>query len=316
MRPLVLDANLPTTFYRGSGRLAAFRGADLPDRPEDWVASTTARFGGEPGGRTVLPDGSTFSDLVASDPVAWTGSENPDTGLLVKLLDTGQRLPVHVHPGRAFARSHLASPYGKTEAWIIVDAAPDAAVHLGWSRQVSVPELAGWVAHQDTAAMLATTNRVPVTAGDAVLCPAGIPHAIGEGILMVEVQEPTDFSIMLETEGFPIKTEDAFLGLPSELALTCVDRHAMDAERIAALRSPAAGSLLPAEAEEFFRAESVAAGELDAGFGVLVVTGGTGQLTGDWGSMALHRGVTLAIPHAAGPARITGSVQAVFCRPA
>src|SRR5918999_1101721 len=124
-----LPANQPETFYRGAGRIAAFRsGPALPDRP--------------------------------------------DTGILVKLLAAGQRLPLHVHPDRHFAHEHLASPYGKTEAWVIVSAEPDAVVHLGFARDVSPGELAAWVREQDVDAMLAATNRVPISAGDALLCPA------------------------------------------------------------------------------------------------------------------------------------------------
>src|SRR5206468_12240927 len=161
-------------------------------------------------------------DAIATDPSAWLGNPVPDTGLLVKLLDTGQRLPLHVHPDRDFARTHLASRYGKTEAWLVLDAEPEAVVHIGFSSDVSSAELRSWVADQDVAAMLAATNRVAVRPGDAVLCPAGTPHAIGAGILLLELQEPTDLPIMLETEGLPIPPEDATLGLPLETALSCV----------------------------------------------------------------------------------------------
>lgn len=64
-----------------------------------------------------------------------------DPGVLVKLLDAGQRLPLHVHPDRRFATAHLASPYGKTEAWVILSDRPDAYVHLGFARDVSADEL-------------------------------------------------------------------------------------------------------------------------------------------------------------------------------
>ena len=51
--------------------------------------------------------------------------------------------------------------------------------------------------------MLGALHRVPVAAGDAIFVPAGMPHAIGEGLLIVELQEPTDLSVLLEWEGFP-----------------------------------------------------------------------------------------------------------------
>jgi mannose-6-phosphate isomerase len=313
--PVVLGPNLPETFYRASGRLARFRGADLPPRPEDWIGSATPRFGRAPSGLTVLPDGRLLADAIAAEPGDWLGPARSDAGLLVKLLDAGQRLPVHVHPARPFAQSHLASPYGKTESWIVLDAAPDAFVHLGFRRDVGADELARWVHAQDVAALLDATNRIPVAAGDSLLCPAGAPHAIGPDLLLVELQEPTDFSVLLEWEGFDLGPRDATLGLPFELAMECVDRRAYSPERIAALRGTAT-SLLPAEAAEFFAADRVTDGQVVSGFAVLVVTDGSGLLTGGWGELTLTAGMTLVIPFAAGECRLAGAVTAVHCRPA
>jgi mannose-6-phosphate isomerase len=320
VQPIALGPNQPATFYRGSGQLGAFRGLDLDPRPEDWVASTTARFGQAPAGLTTLADGSLLADAIAADPRGWLGTAHADRlgadpALLVKLLDTGQRLPVHVHPSRDFARSHLASPYGKTEAWVVLDAAPDAFVHIGFTRDVAAEELARWVSAQDVAALLGATNRVPVQAGDAILCPAGMPHAIGENVLLIELQEPTDFSVLLEWAGFPLTADDATLGLTLDEALACVDRRACPPARLAELRGTS-DSLLPAEAEPFFAATRVGAGVLPAGFAVLVVTAGSGVLCGDWGSIPVSRGMTVVVPYAAGPCRLDGDLAAVHCRPA
>lgn len=307
MRPVVLGPNLPETFYAGSGRLAEFRGVDLPDRPEDWLASTTCRHGQDFNGLTVLPDGTTLRDAIAADPQSWLGIPEPDTGVLVKLLDAGQRLPLHVHPDRSFARTHLDSRYGKTEAWIVLDAKPDAHVYLGFNRDVSAGELAGWVGVQDVDAMLAATNRIAVHAGDTVVCPAGTPHAIGEGILLLELQEPTDFSILLETAAFRVAAEDALLGLPVDTALSCVRRSATDGATLAAWRTPAPGSLLSGDASPYFETRAVEPGDALHGYAVLVITSGTGELTGEWAAVPLARGTVVVLPHAAGPAHVDGA---------
>ena len=232
MQPIVLGPNMPAMFYRGDGRIDRLRGTSgHGDRPEDWIASVTARFGTETDGMTRLPDGTVLAEAVASDPEAWLGAAHvarygTDTGLLVKLLDAGQRLPVHVHPDRSFAAEHLARPHGKTEAWVVLEADPGAAVYLGFSRDVAAAELTGWARNQDVEALLAITNRVPVTPGDTVLCPAGTPHAISAGVLVVELQEPADLSIMLEWSTFSLPESDATLGLPLDDALACIDRRA------------------------------------------------------------------------------------------
>jgi mannose-6-phosphate isomerase len=330
VQPIVLGPNMPEMFYRGGGRIDRLRGTSgHEDRPEDWIASVTSRFGSATDGMTRLPDGSLLAEAVAADPKGWLGADHvarygSDTGLLVKLLDAGQRLPVHVHPDRAFAAEHLASPHGKTEAWIVLEAEPGAAVYLGFNRDVGADELTGWARSQDVESMLAATNRLPVAAGDTVLCPAGTPHAISAGILVVELQEPADLSIMLEWRTFSLSEHEATLGLPLQEALACIDRRACPPERLAALRgrplNSAAGSLLPAEGNPFFVAERVdtrASRHLSQSYGVLVVTAGEGHLAPESGaSVPVCRGRTVLIPHAAGPAVLAGAVEGVRCLPA
>lgn len=334
-----LPANQPRSFYCGSGQIARFRRLDPatvdpdPYRPEDWVASTTSRFEAAPAGLSHLPDGGLLVDTITADPLAWLGPTHcarfgADPAVLVKLLDAGQRLPLHVHPDRRFAASHLASPYGKTEAWVIVEAAPDAMVHLGFHREVSADELAGWVANQQVSQMLAATNRVPVRAGDAVLCPAGLPHAIGAGILLVEVQEPTDFSVLLEWEGFAVDGPGTgHLGLGFPLALSCVDRSGWGADHLADLRRdrppvadggrPGVRRLFPAAADEFFSAERLSPAPvsvLDPRFSVVVVTAGAGELTAEYDPpLAVRAGDTVVIGHGAGACQLRGMIEAVRC---
>jgi mannose-6-phosphate isomerase len=268
-----------------------------------------------------------IADVIAADPVAWLGKEHvarygPDPALLVKLLDTGQRLPLHVHPDRGFAAKHLASPYGKTEAWIVLEAEPGAEVRLGFTRDVTDAELAGWVRQQDVESMLAATNRVPVTAGDTMVCPAGMPHAIGDGILVVELQEPTDWSLFLEWRGFPLSPDGVTLGLPLDEALACVSRQACPAERLRSLRgrplNQAVGSLLPEAAAPFFVAERVGGGEgFAAGYSVLIVTEGSGMLRTETGTpVPLGRGSAAVLPYATGASTLTGDLRAVRCCPA
>ena len=310
MTVISLPANQPETFYRGAGRIAAFRAAPgRPDRPEDWVASTTSRYGLAPSGLTVLPDGRVLADAIAADPAWWLGpGRGTEPRILVKLLDAGQRLPLHAHPDGRFATAHLASPYGKTEAWVILSAEPDAYVHLGFHRDVTAEELAGWVAEQDVDGMLAATNKVPIRAGDAVLCPAGVPHAIGPGVLLIEVQEPTDYSVLLEYDSFGLN--GGHLGLGYDLALECVDRSTWTRERIAQLHG--VDRLLPAAADPFFSVRRLRPQDrLEAAFAVVVVTAGAGMLTGAHDRIPVRRGETLVVPYAAGPLVLAGDVAAI-----
>lgn len=325
MRPIVLPANQPADrFYAGGRQIADFRGCGAAGthEPEDWVASTTAVLGQTPVGLTTLPDGRRLREAIDADPVAWLGAEHvaafgTDPALLVKLLDAGQRLPVHAHPDVPFAATHLGLAHGKTEAWVVLE---PATVHLGFTRDVPVDELATWVRDQAADAMLAAMHRLDLAAGDAVLVPAGLPHAIGAGALVVELQEPTDLSILLEWSGFGIDgSTDGHLGLGFDVALGAVDRRGWTPEAIARLRGATAdddGDLLP-DAAAFFRVERwTGPRTVGAGFAVLVVTGGVGQVVTAGAVTPVRRGTTVLVPAAAGPTRIEGEeVQVLVCRP-
>jgi mannose-6-phosphate isomerase len=331
LRPVRLPANQPPRFYRGGAAIAALRG-DEPSHgslrklrsaefgPEDWVASCTTLHGERSAGLTTLPDGTLLRDAVAAHPANWLGDAHVRTfgtepALLVKLLDAGQRLPVHCHPSNEFAARHFGSRYGKTEAWIVVGAAEGASVHIGFREEPSQETVAGWVARQDAAAMLAALNPVTVRPGDAVFVPAGVPHAIDAGIFIVELQQPTDLSVTLEWQGFLDDEAGGHLGVGFQTALGCVDRRSW-ADRLDELvHRSARGELFGHP--EFFRAERLAAGaRLGASFGVLVVLSGTGTLrTEKAGDVPLTKGATFALPHAAGESMVDGDVVAIRCLP-
>jgi mannose-6-phosphate isomerase len=323
--PLILPPNQFHRFYAGGARIDALRGAPAgPDgRPEDWIGSTTTTFGEESEGLSRVADGRLVRDLVRADPEALLGPEHvarfgPDPGLLVKLLDAGERLPVHAHPGRAFARERLGSPWGKTEAWIILAAEPGATVHLGLKEPLDTATLRRWVDEQDAGEMLAALHELPVRAGTTVLVPAGSLHAIGAGILLLELQEPSDLSVLVEWQHFGVSTGAEHLQLGWDAALASIGRAPMDP---AALVSDAgAGSLLPPAADPYFRAERIRPGgdavESPPSFAVLVVTGGEGTLTGDSGEqLALRSGTTVLVPHSAGATTLAGELEAVRCLP-
>ena len=319
MKPLELAPNQIGRFYRGGARIAAFRGLPPGDdhTPEDWVASTAHVRGDPELGRSHV-DGTPLADVLATDPQAFFEPEHlqrfgPDPAVLIKLLDAGERLPLHFHPDGAFAQRHLSEPRGKTEGWIFLEADPGAAVHVGFARDMSADEVADLVEAADVDGLVSTMQRVPVGPGDAIFVPAGVPHVIGEGILLLELQEPSDLSVLLEWRGIA-DDADAFLGLPREVALSALDRSRTD---VGTLREPRGDACFPAEADAFFRAERVSGGaELDASFSVLVVTNGEGVLeTEEGGELWLQRGSTVLVPFAAGAARLSGECDAVRCRP-
>jgi mannose-6-phosphate isomerase len=243
--------------------------------PEDWLGSATpARNPGRTDpeeGLSRLVDGRLLRDAVEADPIAWLGEAHvarfgTSTGVLAKLLDAAERLPVHAHPDRAFARDAFGSPFGKTEAWIVLDTRGDEAeVWVGLREAVEAERYRGWIVEQDVDRLLGSLNVISVRAGDVVYVPAGVPHAIGAGLLIAELQEPTDLSFLCEWQGFAIRPEDSHLGLGWETALAAIDLSPHEPVR-----------RLPETARRFFRADDVPA---PAGrFAILLVVAGDGLI--------------------------------------
>lgn len=322
MNPIPLPSNRPAErFYRGGARISAFRGetGGAPREPEDWIGSTTT-VNGEPSlGLTTLPDGRVLRDAVEQDPRAWLGADHvarwgADTRLLVKLLDAGQRLPVHAHPHDDFAASHLGRAHGKAEAWYILQG---GTVHVGLREDSDAAELAALVADQDVAALLALLHEVEVAPGDVVWVPPGELHAIGAGILLLELQQPEDLSILLEWQDFAIDgAAVGHLGLGFDLALAAVNTKGRSDSEIGALVStaPASGSVFPAAADEYFRLERLpvdGAAVVDRGFSIVIVSGGEVAIDG----LDHRAGSSLLVPHAAGALEVTGAGELLVARP-
>ncbi|MGH3383334.1 MAG: class I mannose-6-phosphate isomerase [Nocardioidaceae bacterium] len=333
--PQPLALNTPQRFYAGGRRILAFRGLDVPadfddHRPEDWLGSTTRLFAEDGTGLTVLADGRTLAATLETSADEWLGPMHPkaygdDSGLLVKLLDAAERLPVHTHPDREFAKLHLDSDHGKTEAWLILEADPGAVVWLGFRDDVDPADLSPLIDRQDDQ-LLGRLNEIPVRRGDALLVPAGQPHAIGPGVFLVELQEPTDFSVLLEHQRFGLDPHDAFLGLSRDLALSSVTTIGLGAADLAKLRTrwdegrTTRSAGLPDLASPYFRAEVLDGrpGEAvgDAGFSVLVVVEGQGRLrTAAGDQIPLQQGQALLTPYSSGDLFLTGDVTALRCRP-
>jgi mannose-6-phosphate isomerase len=122
-----------------------------------------------------------------------SGRGSPDPALLVKLLFTSQPLSIQVHPDDAFAQS-MGLPHGKTEAWYILGAAPEAKVALGLTRQLAPQQLRAVI---DDGSIADLVRWQAVQAGDVILVPAGTIHAIGAGLVIAEIQQRSDTTFRL-----------------------------------------------------------------------------------------------------------------------
>ena len=159
-----------------------------------------AEYVEKPWGRTSLPDG--FDPPEAGRRIGELWFAAPDgraLPLLVKYIFTSERLSVQVHPDDAQAQARGLA-HGKSECWYIVDAEPGASLALGFREEVDRDRLR-------TAALDGSIERLldwrPLQAGDSFYVPAGTVHAIGSGISLVEVQQPSDVTYRLYDYGRP-----------------------------------------------------------------------------------------------------------------
>ena len=175
--------------------------------PEEWIMSVTPahnanrQIPGE-GLSTAAESGLTLRSLLESDPRRWLGKSKADPGVLVKLIDSSERLGVQVHPDKAAARRLFRSEYGKTECWHILGGrrinGEDPCVYLGFRPGITREMWRELFERQDIQGMLNAMHRFPVQPGDTILVEGGTPHAIGAGCFLIEIQEPTDFTIRTE----------------------------------------------------------------------------------------------------------------------
>lgn len=238
--------------YQGGRKLDELAGAAAPADshfPEDWIASTTRAINP---GRENLREGLSpaivagrtcdFATLLAGDADYFLGAAHaakfgPQPQLLVKLLDPSIRLHFQVHPTADFAHRFLNSPGGKTEAYHILGARPGVSpyLYLGFQRPPSRDRLRQMIEAQDIPGLTACFDKIPVKPGDTYLVPGGVPHALGEGLLLVEVQEPSDLVVRFEFErgGYVLPEPARFMGRGLEFCLDVFDYGAWPLSRIA-----------------------------------------------------------------------------------
>lgn len=134
--------------------------------------------------------GKTLKEVIFSNKKEMLAKDDMEVfPLLVKLLDAKESLSVQVHPDNQFAAEHENGELGKTEMWYVIDAKPGACLVYGL-REGTTPEILRRSAQDGT--LEEHLNYVPVKKGDSFHIPSGTIHAIGEGILIAEIQQSSN----------------------------------------------------------------------------------------------------------------------------
>lgn len=178
----------------GGAKLKSMYGYDIPNdhTGEAWVISAH-----EHGPSTIMNGplkGKTLRTAWADYPVIFgRDSAMREFPLLIKIIDANERLSVQVHPGDAYAHEVEHEPYGKTECWYVLACEDNSEIIYGHQAQ-SREEFKRYLATGEWDELL---TRVNVKQGDFFYVPSGTIHAIGSGIVILEIQQSSDITYRL-----------------------------------------------------------------------------------------------------------------------
>ncbi|HNW87615.1 MAG TPA: class I mannose-6-phosphate isomerase [Candidatus Limiplasma sp.] len=251
-RPVLLDNPRAWRTYLGGSMLSALHGETGEDGhfPEEWILSVvSARNAGrehiaDEGLSHLAATGETLKAYIEANPTAALGEAHTarygaQPGMLLKLIDAAERLTVQVHPDRETAMALFHSPFGKTECWHILGGrtvnGEKPCVYFGFRQGTTREQWKRLFDQQDIPGMLDCLYRFEVQPGDTLLIEGGVPHAIGAGCLLAEIQEPTDYTIRVERvtpSGFPVADSMCHQGLGFERMFDCFHYDNLTREQV------------------------------------------------------------------------------------
>ena len=215
--PLKLISNRVARTYIGEKLIDEFKEKIDPkdsNKPEEWIGSLVEARNIEKSspneGLSYIQLGSKkvlLKELITSNPAFYLGEKHlekygQDTAVLVKILDSAERLTIQVHPDKKDAKTYFNSNFGKTEAWYILGGrkinGESPYVLLGFKPGMNKAKWRELFRKQDIEGMINSLHKFYVEPGDVFLVEGGIPHAIGPGCFLMEIQEPTDYTIRVE----------------------------------------------------------------------------------------------------------------------
>lgn len=249
---ILLSPNRVWRTYPGGKTLDQLEGkptAEDSHFAEDWIASTTRAVNK---GREEFEEGYSkvkvndeeylLKDLMQRYPSEMLGESHykkygANTQFLLKFLDSAIRLHIQAHPTIAFSQKHLNSNSGKTEAYVILhirEEVSDPYIYLGFQHPVSKDDFKQAVMNQDSEKILSCFEKIYIQPGDVFIVPGGLPHAIGEGVFMIEIMEPTDFVVRLEFErgGYVLPEEARFMGRGVDFAMDMIEFKPLPVEQV------------------------------------------------------------------------------------
>jgi len=306
---------IPRRYLWGGRRLATSLGKKVPPG-ENWAESWEIVDHGPD--QSVVEFGplaeTTLGRLVRERGSELLGRHHPQPRfpLLLKFLDAAAPLSVQVHPDDARAARLDPPELGKTEAWVVLEAAPGGTIYAGLKRGVDRETLAAAIRRGNCRDCLHSFEPSP---GDCILLPAGTVHALGAGLLVVEVQQSSDVTYRL-FDWNRVGTDGRPRSLHVEQGLDAIDfdRGPVEPQRPRKTDRPEVSRLVDCEKFVLDRWDfdcrlSAAA---DGRCHVIAVLEGAVRIEGDPADSPLPRGGTALLPAALGNVRLTAQGRTIL----
>lgn len=333
--PIFFERNRVWRVYTGGKLFEGLWGEEPTDTfyPEEWIASSVRALNqnstsdSEGLSKPVNCD-KYFDELLRENPEGMLGSKKK-MRILVKILDSAVRLPAQAHPDKAYSEKYFHSEYGKTESWLILDTRPDAKLYFGFKdgvdRETFSAAIDASLTDKDAMERL-MEYRIPEK-NDFYFVPARTIHAIGAGCLILEVQEPTDFTIQPEhwCADYALSEQEMYLGLTKEEAVACFDFSVapdtkLNPEIVSEEDGVTVENLIGPKTTECFVINRIRLKDgrkclnIPDSYGVYIVTEGNGVLQGDGYQRKVKKGDYFFMPACLmGEYEIIGQMEVVEC---
>lgn len=234
--------------------------------------------------------------------------------LLIKILDAADRLSVQVHPGDEYAQLYENGELGKTEMWYVIDAKPGAKLVYGIKQGIDKESFRSSI---EKGSLEGYLQELEVTPGDVLYIPAGLVHAIGEGILIYEIQQNSDTTYRVydwnRTDHSGRKRE-----LHIEKGLNVIDFHTDPRGTLNGLKVEEPGGLriLYVACDYFAMEELRIQGDMELAmdgkrFQILTCIDGQGTIHYGDGQEALPSGISCLLPASLSGASISGNCTVI-----
>jgi len=234
--------------------------------------------------------------------------------LLVKLIDARDWLSVQVHPNDNYACEFENGELGKTEAWYIIDAIEDARIVYGLKEGISKKDFRACVDKNRIGDCL---KELKVKAGDVVYIPAGMVHALGEGILVYEIQQSSDTTYRIY-DWDRVDRHGHKRDLHVEKAMDVISFNSKYQDKIRGLRvKEDGGDRIVYIANRYFAVERlITSGSMSLAldgkrFQILTCIDGSGDLVYEKGSIRLNKGSSCLVPASLSEPSLKGNLSVI-----